>query len=443
MVNYIIISVSVAFLFLAVIVINKYFKPETFDKNMIINAKNFNTDSVKYNNNVYIILGNDYQVFNDKIILNGISQSLIPNMIILGEKAPGFMREIKSISYAKNKTIILTEKVDINKVLEKANFEKTFSYQDIIKQSKNIKENFTYENTIPRSFSKHLEKITYFNRNSSEIPEPDPSPNPNVTINQTVYAGTTGITADIDFLPSIYVKLIMNNTTVHTFVLRVDGNFKSILSSYLLTQFRISRNFSSKLFPTNVAEERLSTWYISLYPGIWIEIKPSIDGNIILDCPNGNIDIQHNIEIGTKRPYSVGVYYQRQNTYSLGSSTQGRIQYISTNAEWYKNTLYSNINATTNLQVIGKIILNIDFLLWGFTGPYINVAPYIKLDTELSLDNCNESSNDYDIDLCSVLNAKGGAGVFINIGGKLFNNRLNRTIYNNYWHLWNRTIELL
>ena len=63
--------VAVILIFEAVTILPKYLKPESFDKNMIIKASNFNTNNVKYKNNVYIIMGNNYNVLDNKIILNG------------------------------------------------------------------------------------------------------------------------------------------------------------------------------------------------------------------------------------------------------------------------------------------------------------------------------------------------------------------------------------
>ena len=430
MVNYItpmtvtLFIVAVILIFEAVTILPKYLKPESFDKNMIIKASNFNTNNVKYKNNVYIIMGNNYNVLDNKIILNGITRSLRNNMIILGEKAPGFMRQILNISYESNKTIFNTKKVDIDKVLEEANFEKTFTYEEISSNNSNeVKEKFSYENTFPTSFRKNVEKTFYFNRNQ-EVEGGD----------TTKYSGTTGINGTIDFKPSIYIKLNMKGSTVFKFILKLNADFESIINTFFLSRHSISRTFSKKLFPSNRLQERSSTWYISIYTGIWISLKPSVTGEIDLSS-EGRVDIQNIIETGTKKPYSIGVEYTKTINPGIFGRNTSNIDYLSQNAEWYRRIRnVSNPTADINVEILGKLVFNIDCLLWGFVGPYFNVSPYSKFQTEVSLESCLPPLVD---DLCPVFLSNAGLGISLNIGGRLFDNELNRQIYNNYWNLWN------
>ncbi len=79
-------------------------------------------EKVVYKDNVHLISGSptrDYKVNKDSIILYDKSDRFKPTDVILGEEAPGFMREITNISYdsRSNTTLLSTKNVDISKVV--------------------------------------------------------------------------------------------------------------------------------------------------------------------------------------------------------------------------------------------------------------------------------------------------------------------------------------
>ncbi len=392
-------------------------KPEKYNSK-IIKASNLNTNNIKYKDNVYIVYGNNFSVSEDEIIFNGVDKSFRKNMVILGEQSPGFMRRIINIIYKDNNTIIKTEKVDLDEVLDSIVFEKNFLYKDIITDNK--KESFQYENTIQTSFSQNLAKTFYFDRFGNQVD----------TSQRSVGSGYVG--AYLEFRPNIYVKLLMNNATVNKFILKITASFLANINQNLRSPMRISKTFEKTVYPVTEYQEQISTWTIPIATGIWITIKPELVASITINML-ANVDMENSIELKTKTPCSIGVDYSK-----IGSSPAS-ISFIRDSGTWIRNITNTRNNIQYNNDFIGvdaAMILGLDCLLWGFVGPFFEVKPFLRYTREFTLNDCPRTNSRISTDLCPYFEHKVGPGITITIGGKLFKLSIDEDIYDNFWPLW-------
>ena len=388
---------------------------EGFDNSMLVDARRYNKTDVTYKDRVYVVRGSDFTVNDDSIRLHGTVKSLKVDDIVIGEEAPGFMRRITKVIRDKKDTLLTTVKVDIDKVISEANLDKVFTFKDFVITGEDspkfkvsddgIKMVEKYD--VDRNYQNTFEKVA---RTSFS--------------NQTIGLNAT-ITGTITFTPTITAKGSIGIRGVNSFNLETRGNASFDLEVPISIYKNVDENMFKRIWPTG-KKELLYQWNIPIYTGVWITIKPSIDGNLDLKL-SANLAVQNYASLRSTRPFFFRFSY-------LSDREQSRLNqrvepFKSGTGKWQTDhsIVVSDYAHTLKCDVKAGLYFDLNFLLWGFTGPYVSLRPYYKIirDTDFS---------DLEISQLPTYSMSNGPGLDVYVGGRFFSYNFDRLIYDNWWY---------
>ena len=390
---------------------------ESFDNSMIVSAKTYDTTQVKYKDRVYMVKDSDFTVNDDSIRLHGVVKKLKVDDIIIGEEAPGFMRKITKVIRGKNDTLLMTVNVDIDKVLSEGSFDQVFSFKDFVITGKDsskfnleddgikISEKFDIDATLETTF----EKV--------------------VTSNFSRVGLNVSLTGTVTFTPTIIVKGSTSLRGVNSFNLETSGNISFSIEVPIKVTKKLEYSNLKRIWPdvkswTGGLQYK---WSIPICPGVWITIKPSIDGNVDFSLTANLLTVNTNAMLYSTQPFFVKFSYMSEREQSrLNQRLVDPFKYGTGTWKTDYNIAVVDIDPRLTCDVNTGLSFNLDFLLWGNIGPYISLKPQYKINVESDLSNA----------LISQLpryNMTYGPALDIHVGGRFFTYSYNRTLYENWW----------
>ncbi len=389
---------------------------EQFDNNMIVDARNYNTEEIKYKDRVYVVKGSDFIVNDKSVRLNGVVKKLRVDDIVIGEEAPGFMRKITKITIGKTDTLLMTIKVDIDKVLSEAKFDQVFNFQDFVITGEDSPK-FQITNDGIKITEKFDVDINYQNTFGKTV---------TTNFSDEDIGLDIGLVSTIMFTPYIGIKGDVSIFSgVDNFSLEVGGNVSFEIQVPISIQKQLNTSMIKRIWPIGV-KELIYQWNIPICVGIWITIKPSIDG--VLDTAvSAELTMSNYGSLRTVQPFFIKFSYNDDINIDSSASLSSSI------GDWkfYRNTDLSNIRTRISCDVKASIYFDLSFLLWGFIGPYISFRPYYKFNS-----NINKVVRSL------IYNLKYGPGIDITVGGKFFIFNYDKTLYDNWWYTDNNNLRL-
>ena len=385
---------------------------ESFDNSMIVSAKTYDTAQVKYKDRVYMVKGRDFTVNDDSIRLNGVVKKLRIDDIIIGEEAPGFMRKITKVIRGKKDTLLMTLKVDIDKVLADANFDQTFTFKDFV---------ITGEDSSKFQLSDDgIKMIEKFN---VDILNEQIEGN---TFSQTVTTGfsntklglSVSLIGTVTITPYVYVKGSIGLISgVNSFSLETGGNVSFELQVPVSIQKQINTSVFRRLWPIGI-KELAYQWNIPVCVGVWITIKPTIDG-VATTTLSAALTINNYVSLRTVQPFFIKFSYVSEEVNNNNTNL------ITSIGDWelHRDIDFTSLSTRLSCDIKTSLYFDLNFLLWGITGPYISFRPYYKLTS--SVNKLVKSP---------IYNLEYGPGIDILIGGKFFIFTYDKLIYDNWWY---------
>jgi len=406
---------------LTAIIVFRPDRTEGFDNNMIVKASKLNTKDVVYMDDVYIIKGSskDVVVTESKVLLKGTVKKLQPGMIILGEEAPGFMREITRVSKGKNETIYTTVKVEIERVFSKLDVDMT------IDSSKMVFETVNKDGTISFDIPDNKEGFN-FSRNTDYTVNIDDLDTGDINLlSRNIVPGVFDegntdlkggaklrVRGDVMIKPSVNFQASMNWGNIDKMLVGVQFTAELNIKPTFTSTLGFNKNYKKRVWPSsNFFRPRL---HIPLFVGVWISINPIV--NVTLNALlNGGFEINPTVTIRTKEPTKI--------TYTITDTNEdGDVGVNFKNGGWERIVTVGNIR-TPDGSVTASIDVGmeagLDFLLWGFVGPYTRINPYYKISstyTELGSGTVRK-----------------GPGLKIKAGGRFRSRNIDRVVYNEWW----------
>jgi len=383
---------------------------------MIVSAKTYDTAQVKYKDRVYMVRGRDFTVSDDSIRLHGVVKKLRVDDIIIGEEAPGFMRKITKIVKGKNDTLLTTLKVDIDKVLADANFDQTFTFKDFVITGEDSSKFILEDDGI-----KIVEK---FNINEELGGN---------TFSQTVTTGfsntklglNVNLIGTVTLTPYVYVKgNIGLFSGVNSFSLETGGNVSFELQVPISIQKQVNTSVFRRLWPVGIKELEYQ-WNIPICVGVWITIKPTIDG-VATASLSASLTINNYVSLRTVQPFFIKFSYVKEEVNDVNRGLTSSIG----NWELYRDVDITNLATRLSCDVKVGLYFDLNFLLWGIIGPYVSFRPYYKLTS--SINKLVKSQ---------LYNLEYGPGIDIIIGGKFFIFSYDKLIYDNWWYNTENNLE--
>lgn len=394
-------------------VFNKFYKcgtaSENFDNNMIVSAKNYDTKDVKYKDRVYIVKGTDFIVNDDSISLNGVVKTLKVDDIVIGEEAPGFMRKITKVTTGKTDTLLKTVKVDIDKVLSEAVLDKIYNFQDFVItgedspkfQITNDGIKMTEKFDIERNYENNFEKSV-----STEFSNED-------------IGLDISLTGVVKFTPTITVRGSVGIRGINSFNLETRGMVSFDLEVPISIYDKVDYEVLKTLWPIG-KKSLVYQWNIPIATGIWVNIKPSIDGKLEASFSTA-FEVENYATLRSTQPFSVQFSYLSDRELQRNRSiTFKPFKYNSGQWEAYYNSELVQFDYTTKCELKTSLHFDLNFLLWGFVGPSISLRPNYKITSDYKL-IARKHTMEY------------GPGLDITIGGRFFSYTIDKSIYDNWW----------
>lgn len=353
--------------------------------------------NVKYKDNVYILHGNNFNVTEESIVLEEVDKnSFKEGMVLLGEEAPGFIRKINDILYEKDKTILVTSKLEIDDALMFLDFTKIFSLSQISQDNSDVKENFQNRNEHSTSFN---HTVYLDDEQTQEI----------------------SVNGNLSIIPLFDVDCYIRFGRLQRF--SVVNNIKAIvdIKEKLVCTKAISKTFEKVIFPASAFQRLSSTWRIPITFGIWITINPECKTELALSLDVVDLIVENELRIETKKPFVMGIKYTR---------LEG-VRTIYEPARWTKsltrinNSINVSNKPTVTLDCYIKFTLNA--LLWGTIGPSFIISPYARWIGQFT--NCPNLLRLQDCTLEQQI----GPGINLTIKGQVFNFEVERELLDRYW----------
>jgi len=384
---------------------------------MIVSAKSYDTSQVKYKDRVYMVKGNDFTVSDDSIRLNGVVKKLRVDDIIIGEEAPGFMRKITKVTRGKNDTLLTTINVDIDKVLLEGNFDQVFTFKDFVITGEDSSAFILEDDGI--KVSEKFVIDTNFETTFETVAEG--------TFSRVGL--TTTLTCAVAFTPTIIIKGSTGLRGVNSFDLETRGNISFSIEAPIKVTKKIKYSNLKRIWPNVKAWTGglQYKWSIPISPGVWVTVKPSIDGNLDFSSTASLLTIKTDAKLYSSQPFFVKFsYMSEREQVRLNQRLNDSLQYSSGSWETDYNIIISEIDPRISGSIETGLSFNLDFLLWGTIGPYISLKPQYKVKVDPDVSNSL-------ILHTPRYNMTYGPALDIHVGGRFFSYSYNKIIYKKWW----------
>ena len=360
--------------------------------------------NVDYKENVYMITGNEFNIDDEKIILNDLNHSLKEGDIIIGKEAPGFLRLIKTL----NDNVLFTEKLELYDVINNGKIAALYSLQEDVysmNQEYNMFSLINSRETSIEIFNKKLQK-------AYDIPFTK-----TISLSNTSYgtAGNLELYGNLNIVPILDLVFDISLNKINTAKIELTININGKIGEKLKLDFKIPKNIK-----TNFEQIfKMTKWTVPIFEGIWIVITPSfvIGGNIEIDA---NANINNYLTINTSVPYKMGFKYEK-----------GNIVPSYTKAEFVKNINYVSNTVSGNAIITPYIGILSDFMITGLVGPSLSVILRYKYSCYVSYEQCYVTLNN----ICRYLRQRNSLFFDSRIGGKFLNKILDYPMYSKEWTL--------
>lgn len=360
--------------------------------------------NVEYNENVYMITGNEFIIDDEKIMLNDLNHSLKEGDILIGKEAPGFLRLIKSV----NLNVLFTEKLEIYDVINNGKRASLYSLNTDVYSMNQEYNMFSPINSKETSIEILKKKI----QKSYNIPFTK-----TISLTNSSY-GTTGdleLYGNLNIVPILDLVLDISLKKINTAKIELTININGKIGEKLKADFKIPKNIK-----TNFEQSfTVTKWTVPVFEGVWIIITPSFIVGCDLEM-EANVEIDNYLTIDTLVPYKMGFNYINGNAVSSY-----------TKAEFVKKI------TTVRNTVSGHVIINpyigilTDFMLYGVTGPFFSVNLRYKYAYYVTYELCYVTLNN----ICKFLRKQSSLSFDSRIGGKFLKKILDYPMYTKEWTL--------
>ncbi len=388
----------------------------TDDQNqMVVKASFYDTDTIKYENNVYLVkgsLGLDFQIEDDNVTFYK-NYNFKVNQVIIGDESPGFLLRILKVNNFKDgKLTLVTEKVDLDKVFQIIETKQTFTLPQIY-QAYGISAQGSTNFSIPINSTKNLE------------------------------FGNVTFTGALVITPIVNIELNGGLTGVSYFKLEMNSFAQFNLNTNIYVAGKYSKDYENQIYPPQGA--RNVGWTIPICTGVWVTLNPSLA--LTLDLA-ADATFQYNLLFSafTTYPYKVGFeYIKGQSIRKIGSS-----------GTWSRSLTPKYMKGNANFSLVPGIKFSLNCLLWGSIGPLIGLKLYLRyinntylcqtltdeqrlssmmLDSSGILVPAKSILNNLDLatSICSNQTKKVGVNIFT--GGSVFSKSFYFDIYSYEWNV--------
>lgn len=357
-------------------------RTEGFKESMIVKASKYNTENAIYMDDVYVIQGNDVVVTEGKILLKTNTNKLRPGMIIIGEEAPGFMRQIDRVYNGNNETIFMTTKVEIERVFSELKVDMDIDPSKMVYERINEKDgSVTYD--VPKEEKEGFvfERDVEYPINLANFDSDDIDLITGTIVQGIADQGNTDLVSGailrvkgaVRISPRFRFKADIGFGSIRDLMVNLTTSMFLNLTPSLSVGAPLQRTMSKRIWPrSNLIRPRIM---VPLMVGVWIAVNPSVNATLTANI-GAALVFSPNVTIKTKKPSSVSYNFRSK----LGQNPVG-VKF--TNGGWDVNIKGGNVttpNGVVSASLAAGIEAGLDLLLWGFTGPTLRVNPSYKYE---------------------------------------------------------------
>lgn len=412
----------VAVLFLAilitVVVIKVKTGSENFTSSSITSAKNKN--GLVYKKNVFVLNGNDYDVDDSSITLDSKEDSLKKGQILIGKEAPGFMRKITGVSHNNGKTVLMTENVGIQDVIQHGKLKKRFRMHEMTRLSKlstrRRKQALRKGRRVKEDYSTQATGKTEWDL-------------PYANTFDLGHGSSLALDGKVTAEPSVSIDLSIGWTGVESLKFTVETDITAEMTATASGAGTVySQTFEKQLYPVE-GSEAVSGLIIPVFEGVWVTITPEIDSKLAVKL-SGSFNISATANIHTATPFTAGF------SYTKGSP----IEKFSTVGTWSASLSDPVISSKKNylkLSMKPSLDIQLNAMFWGYIGPYIGVDVGLEYDYKVSASTCPDQPKFISFwsnpKLCTSTKMTKKLNLTAHLGGSFFDENLDYPVYTKTW----------
>lgn len=416
----------ILFLLLWLYYVYKYIKDrKIIDDDITEIVKPFDPN-FKYKDNVYLIKGRNFCINDETITIRGFKPELKENDMVIGDESPGFLRLITGIKIYNKSRVLTTKKVEISDIIQTGKLSSLYSIAPSKNTNANVKlGSLQKQDKKPILFkaynkTQQLRNLQAYNF----IIKEKISTSYNMPFNNSFelakisdkLQGNLKVFGNLKIKPTLAVNIDIGWTGVDEFTLMLYIDIESSIGEEINV---ICKDLVNKDWNLNFI---LGRWIIPICVGVWIEITPQIKVGFKINI-SASLAIKTQVSYNTTKPYAIGITYKDDKPLKLISQTGD-----------FRKVVIPGIDLNSGeMSVILEpyIDLSLNFLLWGFIGPYIQLYFYYQWSKKTEI-KPNPQYPNYQIVTNTLKNI---LGFRIYLGGRLFSKRISVKLYDKEWIL--------
>lgn len=406
-------------------------KPLNGDGGVVVPARN--TNGLVYKKNVFVLLGDDYDIDGTLITLDTIVKTLKPGQILIGKEAPGFMREILAVAYSGSKTILTTKNVNLQDVIEQGKLRKKFRQRDMVRLSKlpaRRKRQFKLLRGMKRRGREEYEE-EYEEDYSNSVTGETEWELPYENTYELGYESQLILNGKVLAEPSVTVDITIGFTGIQKCEFVMDTDIKAELTANVKGSGTIyKQTFEKQVYP-KPGSEAISGLIIPVFEGVWITISPEINGVLGIEL-TGSFDVAVTASVYTETPFRAGFTYTKGSPITKFAEA-GTWDYSLSDPVMTKKKNHLTLSMKPSLDI------RLNALFWGYIGPYVGVNVGLDYTVSIAAGTCPNESEYVSFwsspKLCTTTTQDKKINVAARLGGAFFEEELEYPIYSKSWSL--------
>jgi hypothetical protein len=331
------------------------------------------------------------------------------------------MRKITNVSHVNGKTVLATENVGIQEVVQHGKLRKKFRAHEMTRVSKlaaRRRKQIQRGRRLKEDYSTQATGETEW-----ELPYANTF--------DLGYGSSLALDGKVVAEPSVSIDLSIGWTGVESLKFTMEVDIMAEMTATASGSGTVySKTFEKKLYPVE-GSEAVSGLIIPVFEGVWITISPEIDSELVVKL-SGSFNVSTTATIQTATPFTAGFSYVKDSP----------IEKFSTAGTWTASLSDPKIDAKNNyLKLVMKpsLAVKLNAMFWGYIGPYVGVEAGLEYVYKVNATPCPGQSKYISFwsnpKLCQTTKTKKILNLTAHLGGSFFDQDLDYPVYTKTWTL--------